>query len=298
MAGITQGDPKVSVGEPIRLGDNNEYEVRHDPITDRLEITDTVNGETAFVRPETSGQMQGNGLFIRSLIDGKPLADDGRLHDSIQDAERAASSYVFIPPGTFNGSVTIETQGLTLMGAGNSSVLTSLTLTVKNISVENLKLDASQQGISASDSENSLIKNVTVLGGNDECIRIGDNSTVTNCRTENGTHGVIVDGEGCVVNNNIIDTPTDFQGVVTFSGGDTIISYNVVVNAGTQCINIANSNNVVVGNRLINSNNDGIFISGSDHIIANNRISDSGDDSINDDGTNTLLDGNLTVPAN
>lgn len=300
MAGITNGVPEVGVGEPLKLGDNGEYEVRQDPITDKLEITDTANGTTAYVRPESNGQIGGNGAFIRSLINSEPLADDGRTYPSIQEAERAANGWVFVPPGTFNEDVTIDTSDLTLMGAGRSSHIdggTGQTIVGDNtnITVRDLSVTTTATGDSAAVNDVRSAFNVHVRDTANYGFR--DVDSVVGCVVEqNASFSGITVNEFAA--NNIVKSSA--RGIVIFSD-DVIAANNVVLDSSANGIqhDPASNDTIIIGNRVINSGDNGINIrGGSDHIIANNRVSDSTNADINDAGTSTVLDANLTGASN
>jgi parallel beta-helix repeat protein len=305
MTGINQGRPEAAVGEPIRFGDDLDFEIEQHPISDRLIIRDTANGTVAYVRAEDSGQIGGDGVLIKALKESKPMADTGRVYDSIQAAERAASSWVFVPPGTYNESVEITTKGLTLRGSGyNTHISTStgpaIQYNVENVTISNISVSTlgTSNGINGSDK--TVWSNVSIreAGGNGG--GVGENSIVNNLSTNstNGT-GVFIKKDS-VISNSIIKNAQDGVAALYSTGDNVIVSNNIVVDAFDRGIRVFDSDgNIIVGNRVINSDGDGIETSGgaSNTIIANNRVSGSSTD-IDDSGTNGLLDGNLTGASN
>jgi len=308
MAGINQGTPETAVGEPIRLGSNNEFEIEQHPVSDRLIIRDTQNGKVAYVRKERGGEIGGDGVLIKALKESKPMADDGRTYDTIQEAERQASSWVFVPPGTFNESVTINTDGLTLRGSGyNTEIVVNNGSVVdfsssENVSISDLSVDVTNPSNDVgaiSGGPNGLIYNVTVKNG-EEGFAPGDGSTIANCRVETCEgHGIFPANE-LIISNCIITSPSVGN---TRSGiradDDCIITNSIIVDSGTDGIQIGGSNTIVIGCRVINSGADGIrFDISTECICANNRISDSTGSDIQNDGTGTLLDANLTGASN
>lgn len=308
MAGINQGVPETAIGEPIRLGSNDEFEIEQHPVSDRLIIRDTQNGKVAYVRKERGGQIGGDGVLIKALKEGKPMADDGRTYDTIQQAERAASSWVFVPPGTYNENVSINTQGLTLQGSGYNTLIQTDggdniisinedSVTVRNLSVELTDISSSTYGISVKNNEGCTIENCTVI----ESTRFSIQDTATNnliinnrIYASNAEQGIVL-GESIAV-GNLIDG-IDGRGMAD-ANPNGIYANNIIKDCSTEGINANQGNQIIVGNRVINSGENGISIFADNIIVANNRVSDSGSSDINDAGTGTVLDGNLTGASN
>lgn len=316
MTGINQGTPEAAIGEPIRLGSNNEFEIEQHPVSDRLIIRDTVNGKVAYIRAERGGQIGGDGVLVKALKEGKPMADDGRTYDTIQQAERAASSWVFVPPGTFTENPTITTDGLTLRGSGYNTLIDgqqidhALTNKADNVTIENLSVRTggssnNKNGITNS-ADDVLINSVTVREAGELGIRCdeGDdtnNVTVVNCTI--GPHheqGISPSNSGGVVVGNIVSMG-EKHGIHQNGTPGAIIANNIV--DGTSSASNANGirgegDSILIGNRIISASEDGIKMTGDNSIIANNRISDSGNSDIDDNGTGTVLDANLTGASN
>jgi hypothetical protein len=311
MAGINQGTPEVAVGEPVRLGDNGEYELEHDPVTDRLIVRDTVNDKEAYVRPETNEQIGNQGAFIRALVNNEALADDGTTYASIQEAERNSNGWMFIPPGTFNETLYIQTAGLTVSGAGRGTVINggsagpAVTVEAEDVSVLDLSAKtplADSQNHIAVDSfgDNALFKRVYVpesasLGI--ELNNVGKNQTAVNCMVENSDGvGIFGYSNNAIVSGCIVRDTGD--GNIKMRGQDSIISSNICMNAAEKGIE-ADTDGICIGNRVDNATSDGIRVNtANDVLLANNRVSNSGGQDISNNGTGTVLDANLTGGSN
>jgi len=135
-------------------------------------------------------------MLANSLKERKPLADTGELYDSIQAAENDASAFIFVPPGTFNESVTIDTAGLTLLGSGRATHISggssdAIVITSSNISVEALSVSTTAGGgntvrgvLGSTGADSTTLKNVVVRDSDSDGIRFEDGSDhdVVNCR--------------------------------------------------------------------------------------------------------------------
>lgn len=307
MAGITDGRPELAVGEPIRLGSNDEFEIEHHPVSDRLIIRDTDNGTVAYVRKERGGDIGGDGVLIKALKEGKPMADDGRTHKTVQQAERAASSWVFVPPGTFSEAVQITTSELVLRGCGYNTLIDgesdeAINVFTEGVTLRNLSV---QNNLSAGDTVNmsgagGLVDSCYVRQSGDNCVAFrAEEGTIINSRLEDAENvPLTLNGDFCVgVGNRIRSGPKSEQGVY-FNGNGVVLANNIISDSGTDAVNASGPNGIVVGNRVRNSVDDGVGIFNDDNIVANNRISGSGGLAIRDNGTGTLITGNLTGGAN
>jgi hypothetical protein len=257
-----------------------------------------------------------NGLLTSALNDGEVLADDGYVYGTIQAAQDAASSWIFIGPGTFNESVTVDTPGLTVQGSGHDTLIDGgtsgdgLSANAANISIlslrarttsgqgtfnqgiavqgssvtiKNVTVTDSDNGGILTDSTDTTIKNSTILGGDDagiQCTDAGSSMIVDGC---------FIDGTG--------GNGANYVGIFP-SGGDCIISNNIVINSDDYGIRSESSDNILIANRIDNSTGDAISIGGSDtaanNIVANNRISNTGGANIDDQASGTVLDANNT----
>jgi len=301
MTGINQGRPEMAIGEPIRLGSNNEFEIEQHPVSDRLIIRDTVNGKVAYVRKERGGQIGGDGVLVKALKEGKPVADDGRTHDTIQAAERAASGWVFVPPGTFNESVEINTEGLTLRGSGYNSHVTSssgntIDINSDNVSIARLRVS----GTFAIRLQNSCSVVNSHTSGNGIMCKGSDN-IVNSCTLEGGTFPYKM-VQGNTTDRNIISDCTVSNGFdnIIVHGHDAIVANCISIDASNRGIFVDNdsADALIGGNRVQNAGNQGIFLFNAPNcILFNNRISDSGND-IDNASSGTVFDGNLTGASN
>lgn len=305
MAGINQGRPEVAVGEPIHFGDIDGFELEHHPISDRLIIRDTENGTVAYVRGDRGGEIGGDGVLIKALKEGKPMADDGRTHDSIQAAERAASSWVFVPPGTFNESVEINTEGLTLRGSGYNSLIDGKTIgnaiiiNESNVTISDIQHNTTNGGTSIGIfGANANILNTFSTSAGDNVITANDTNTtlVDSCRFNNYRSTAVESGDDSTINNCFFNAGK--YGVVN-RGKNTIMSNNIIKNIDITGLYSDNENTILIGNRVLDGDNNVVVTSNSlDSIVANNRVSDAVTNDIVDNGTGTVLDGNLTGPSN
>lgn len=252
-------------------------------------------------------------MLANSLKEQKPLADDGKLHDSVQAAENSASSFVFVPPGRFSENVTVDTAGLTLLGSGRATLIeggssgVAITISNSNISISDLSVsttgDGSKGGNSAIDTNTGAdsinVENVVVRDSDDRGIRLrnGNEHVVKDCTVEKTDNDAIRFGVvRCIARGNIVESSGDHG--IAVASHDCIAADNVVENASADGIFI-DSDCIAIGNRVHNSGDNGIqMINGNDGIIANNRISGSTNADINDNGTGTILDSNLAGAAN
>jgi hypothetical protein len=310
MTGINQGRPEMAIGEPIRLGSNNEFEIEQHPVSDRLIIRDTVNGKVAYVRKERGGQIGGDGVLVKALKEGKPVADDGRTHDTIQQAERAASGWVFVPPGTFNETVEINTEGLTLRGSGYNTHIdggttgTAITINAANVSVESLSVETTSgagstyRAISTGTNANNLrINGVVVRDSDDIGINLvnGSGHTVTDCTVESAEfRGIFIDAVRTTVANCLLLGGLSDDGIRT-GADDVVIANNIVDGAGNRGIVVVGNDCIAIGNRVTEQAGDAaLYIAAFNNcIVANNRVNN-----LEKNGTNTVLDGNLTGASN
>jgi hypothetical protein len=293
-------------------------EIRIDPIPHRdSDATQKIRDGVEFNNGISAGEIGlGNnalvsGLLTAALNDGEVLADDGSVHESVQAAQDAASSYIFVGPGTFNESVTIDTPGLTVQGSGHDTLIdggtsgsaiaanaddvTLSSFSARSTNQSNFNIDAVRSTgtsthianvfVDESDSDgirtdgvDSVIKSCTVEGNVEgACIaQDGNRSIIDSCIMRNtGLNGISISADDCIASNNNIDSVND-DGWQSGSGSDLI----------------------VIGNRIHNVGNRGVAIGGFDVIVANNRISDSTNNDILDVGAGTVLDGNNTGSAN
>lgn len=256
-------------------------------------------------------ELAGGGLTSATLSnclkEGKPLADTGELYSTIQDAENAASSWVFVPPGTFNETLTITTPNLTVVGAGSNSEITDspgIDLQASGVTIRSLRVDPGSTNngitdINSSGLSNLLLKSVRFGPDANEYIELINTSKVrvVNCHTTGVTSssGVRSDDAQHQFHANIFTGENDIK----VNSSESVYSCNIVEGDYACFDHQSGDDSVFIGNRMYSGSNKGIQIrSGvNDDIVANNRISDSGAN-IDDRGTGTITDGNLTGSAN
>lgn len=315
MAGINNGQPEATIGEPIRFGNDLDYEIEQHPISDRLLIRDTANEKVAYIRADRGGEIGGDGVLIKALKESKPMNDTGRVYDTIQEAERKASSWVFVPPGTYNESVEINTEGLTLQGCGYNTLINggsfiSIITNSKNINIKNLSVKTTSGGGNNADGINTdtesselTIENVTVRDTDRHGIIVnqGSDNVIVNCTVESSDNtGIQTNNvDGSIVSHNNISNSEN--GIAVYAT-NCIVSNNIVKTSSVDNIQYGSStsgDSIIIGNRCLIADRHNIrLFNTSNNIVANNRVSDAVSDDLSDDGTGTLLAGNLTGASN
>jgi hypothetical protein len=310
MVGYDDDNNALTLGDDdsIAVGD---YSLRYSSANDRFEV-EHPNGEISDVPRSTSGSLVPQGL-AESVAAGEALADDGNTYSSVQDAVNAASGFVFVGPGTFNESVTISTEGLTLEGSGHDTLIDGGTtgnavdiqasdVTVRSLSVQTTA--GAGNNFSGVTTTNATPNNVTVefvtVRDSDRSgifVQSGADNTVRGCTVNSTDTAGITNGERSIVTDCTIKN-TGSAGIETFRD-DAIVSNNIIDGASGRGIRCGATNDLLIGgNRVINSGDNGIRIAGADCIVYNNRVSDSTNTDISDAGTGTVLDGNLTGLSN
>lgn len=257
------------------------------------------------------------GLLTSALNDGEVLADDGFVYSTVQAAQDAASSWIFIGPGTFNEAVTIDTAGLTVQGSGYDTLIdggtigTAVTVSENDVTIKNLSVRTTGGSGNGFD-------------GFEQTDQVGN--SYINCRVvDSDLFGIFITGSGSGSDNKVISCTvesSDASGVraesvrttvynCTFEGGigadgcifdgnadDSILSNCVMNSVGSDGHRVKTGDCIAISNRIISSLDAGIAIQGSDDIIANNRVSDSGGSDISNTSGGGLLDGNNTGASN
>jgi hypothetical protein len=315
MTGINQGTPEAAIGEPIRLGSNNEFEIEQHPASDRLIIRDTQNGRVAYVRKERGGSIGGDGILVKALKEGKPMADDGHTYDTIQQAEREADSWMFIPPGTYNESVFVHTDGLTIKGSGYNTHITNgysdgfflraLNVTIKDLSVSTTATSNNRDAFRPDSASTGFsIQNCAVREADRSAVYSNVSGEVIGCTIESTGSSVITSAGSSGFNTiDFIGNKIESSSGIGFIGEskechDSIVANNVIRNTSADGIDITGDANIIIGNRVINAGEDGLRVTGNENIVANNRVSDSTNQDTRDNGTGNLLDANLTGVSN
>lgn len=260
----------------------------------------------------TSGSLVPQG-FADVLSQGEVLADNGEIYTSVQTAVDNSTGFVFVGPGTFNESVTISTQGMTLQGSGydtlidggtgsNAITVEASDATISNLSAQNTSGEgAFISAIRSESGSNSLtIHSVTIRDSDHQGIKInfGANTIIRDCTIKGAdSQGIVVSTPQSIVSNCFISDTGNKS--INVTADDCIVTNCIASNAGNNGIRIAGNDCICISNRVSNASYFGIeIVNSSDCIVANNRISDSGNAGIDDNASNTLLDDNLTGPSN
>jgi len=301
--------------DALELGDDDalqvgDYEIEYDSTDSTFAVTHP-NGERSEVPQNRSGSLVPQGL-AESVEHGKALADDGEMYDSVQTAVNNARGWVFVGPGRFAESVTIDTNGLMLEGCGRDTLIDgetigdAITVSSANNTIQNLSVQTSDgtsnDGINTSAGADSLtIDSITIVKADRHCVSVtdGSNHIIKNCNGLISSSFSFFSVAPKTIISNVICKSSESIGI-RISSDDSIISSCVVSDTSGDGI-LADGgadDSIIAGNRVINSEDNGIDVAASDQIVANNRISDSTNSDINDRGTGTVLDDNLTGPSN
>lgn len=289
--------------ETVRHGAAPDFEWGFDSTDTRFELTDLVNSVTAYVQQNRAGDLV-DGRLAQTVAEGKVLADDGVVYDTIQAAENAASSWVKVGPGLFAEAVTIDTAGLTVVGSGLQTVVRatndqSFLIEANDVSLYDMHVSCDgDEPIEVGTSTYSGIQyyNLLITGSTNQGIRNrSSDSVISNCVFRDNDRA----GINCAVQRQIVvgcEVENSGDAVVVSSNGDVLMMNNIIRN----CVNglRTNDDSIALANRILSCSDDGINVSGADNIVANNRVSDSGGSDINDGGSGTVLDANVTGPAN
>lgn len=289
--------------EEARFGADTDFAARFDSANSRLELEDLTNATVGYI-PQNVGTDLVGGKFAETVSEGKALADDGNVYDTIQEAENAASSWVKVGPGDFRESVTIDTAGLTLEGSGERSKInggqnSSVNVNSSDVTVRDISATGSKNGSIAlfSDSFATSFINCSVTGANGGIQAQGDEAIVANCRVEDtGGNGIRASTNSITYNCTVKGAAN--TGWLVYAGGNgdnAIIANCVVTDSGNEGITYFTNDGIVIANRVDGSASNGINAGGNDIIIANNRVSNSGGDDVFDDGTGNVLDANLVT---
>jgi len=217
------------------------------------------------------------GKFEDALANGKVLADDGNLYNSIQTAENNSSTYIFIGKGVFNESVTIDTTGLTVIGAGRETVVDGDKAI--GISVSSGTTDVTIKNLNA---------RTTGGGGNfAPAIRLeGADSKVENVKvTDSDRSGIRIDATNCTISNSIVEGIESGEPAVFVYGEESIIEnckFDSDIEVGKVRCKIL-GNNVTSGTILAHENS----------IVKNNTVTSNGAEGIQINQGETIVEGNV-----
>ena len=288
--------------EETRFGADDHFAARFSSGNTRFELEDLTNSAVGYIPQNISTDLIG-GKFAETVSEGKALADDGNVYDTIQAAQDAASSWVKVGPGDFRESVTIDTAGLTLEGSGERTkvkfagndrkiYVNNNNITVNSFSIENSSSNSSVVYVDPAGS-NTTLSNLSVNGTDQSGIQCnGFDSLIINCTVSNASPRCInADAEQNIVTQCYV---SDGESGINIGESDSIVSFNVVENSQDEGIN-SFDDSIIIGNMIQNTDSFGILIGSADanSIIANNRLVNTA--GIDDDGTGTELDGNLVT---
>lgn len=313
MTKLSNNKAKIGKGQKVKLGSNNAYEVYQNPATGQLEIIDTRNNSRALVDKEDRGRIGGNGTFIKALKNGEPMADTGKTYSTVQGAVDAASSWVFVPPGTYNESLTVNTHDLVIRGGGRGSYIDggtaghAIQIDAANVDIRNLSVETSAgsgndyHGIAtSSNADRVTLEQVRIRDADFRGVNIFDGGQhhVINCIVESSDeHAILNNGDGnTVISGCITQSNVGLRGLYPLGDGSIVVN-NIVNDPGGVGIRVQMDDGIVGGNRVHSSGAVGIDDSNKNNIIFNNRVSDSSNADIRGRDSNTL-DGNLTGSAN
>lgn len=263
-------------------------------VTGGTQITDLVGDQLDI----EAGVLHVDGIS-RAIANGSVYADDGDVYSTIQAAEDAASSFIFIGPGTFQENVVVDTVDLRVTGAGRSTFVDgqgtekAIEIAANGVTVEYLQAATDAASGFAAIGADATFNDVTVM-----------RTFVSNA----GDVGIDGDGERWFVGLNRIQD-TDDAGVHMFGPGtgadvsDNQVMLNMIQNTGAEGIlsegnpagivalntiedtgnhGIRNTNNsplaAILGNsiRLTAGSTDGIRLLGLGTLAFGNRIEDAG----------------------
>lgn len=291
--------------EQTLFGTTPDFGLGFNSTNTRLELDDKVNAVTSYVPQSRSGDLA-DGRLSQTVDEGKVLGSDGNVYDTVSAAISNAIDWIKLGPGTF-GSFDMIHTGLTVVGSGDQTVIegsganavliNDVNQTLRDLTIKNPGGSAINTGNSA---DTATVKNVTITDTGNHALQLQDGTDhlIANChvhdtKSGNGIQAGAATVVGCRIEN------TEARGFNDVSG-EVRIAYNTIKNTGTHGI-VVNSNSgdaIIIGNRIHKTGNDGIHIGTPDSIVANNRISDSATVNIDDRATGTVLDANLTGPAN
>lgn len=276
--------------EEVRTGDSDEFATRYDSGNDRLEIEDLLNATAAHIPRDVGTDLVG-GKYAETVSEGKALADDGEVYESIQTAVHNASSWVKVGPGEFRESVIIGTAGLTLRGSGDRTVIVGqITVNADDVSFASFQtnsefntthIDATGQTNTSIEkvSVESISTEVTTPSGNPtaHAVSVGSNSSVTNCTFRNLSRGLGYVADS-VFTENVFESIDDFcmsRNPSLDASANNVISNNTFRDS-YDGINFGDADSVVVANVFIDMERNAVREFGVDCIIAKNRIKNVG----------------------
>lgn len=233
---------------------------------------------------------------------GRAVADNGATYTSITDALDDATDMVMVGPGTFDESVEINQDDLTLMGSGRGTLIdggveNAITVNGSNVSISALAsrcdpdAGTSVDGINTSPgSDGLMVRDVHVLETDSIGILVrGEAATVIGCVVDNtGSQGIYYTsgGRGMVGMCSIGDGVS--QNGVRVESQSTAVAACTIGSVGQAGVNIGGSNNSVVGTTVSGSTASGVLVRGDNNTIGDCTVRDSGNYSYSAENTDSV----------
>ena len=291
--------------EELRTGSSDDFATRFSSANDRLELADLTNGTVGYV-PRGTGTDLVDGKFAQTVSEGKALADDGNVYDSIQDAVDAASSWVKIGPGTFNESININNAGLTVKGSGERTIIDGennvVNISSNDVVVAGFTVYGQSSSFSRGVTSSGVrvhIHNIRIAEAENEAINVsGSDNTVSNCYIEDAGNRMlrVNDAPRVIITGcTLEDTQNRVSGAMLALeelSDDGVVAHNIIKNTDEAGIRAETNDSMFYGN-IIYKSDSGIYISGTDNIVVNNRI--SAGTPIGNNGTGGVVQDNLTT---
>lgn len=298
--------------EEARFGADADFATRFSSSNQRLELEDLTNASISYVPTDVGTDLVG-GKFAETVSEGKALADDGNVYDSIQAAENAASSWVKVGPGEFNESISIDTTGLHLSGSGKRSKILpyssggaiSVQLGADSVTISNLSVRSFDgSNVITTDASDTVIDTVYGIDGSGtpgDFFRANTDAAspkAFNCVVDGSQYdtGLVTNASQSIFANNILVNCN--RGIAANTGDNIWVANIVDATRGSQGIQLTGSgdgDNLIGFNSISDAATNGIEVDGADNIVFNNRVRNSGSSNIADNATNTVLDANLTT---
>ena len=234
------------------------------------------------------------GIFLRessnNTITGNTFLNDGfRVSYSYQNT---------VKDNTVNGKPLVYLEDVSDYKVEDAGQVILVNCT--NISVENLDLSATSEGIELWETEDSKVVNNTVSNNNGDGISLyesSNNNTITGNNVCNNRNGIYLDNSS---NNTITwnNASSNTWGGIRLwwdSSNNTITGNNASSNDdGIRLWD--SSNNTITGNNASNNNYNGICLfDSSNNTITGNDVSNNKDCGIAFDGSNNTITGNTFV---
>jgi parallel beta-helix repeat protein len=212
------------------------------------------------------------GIFLRessnNTITGNTFLNDGfRVSYSYQNT---------VKDNTVNGKPLVYLEDVSDYKVEDAGQV--ILVNCNNITVENLDLSDTSEGIELWETEDSKVVNNTVCNNNGDGISLyesSNNNTITGNDVCNNRNGICLDN----------------------SSNNTITGNNVCSNDdGIHLFLSCNNNNIITGNNVSNNNYNGICLfDSSNNTITGNDVSNNKDCGIAFGGSNNTITGNTFV---